>query len=266
MSFYGYTFIFDGVPCEEYHVMLYDLGRQDTDGTVVTPGDIQEDRPPGRLTPLFYGQSQSQPLTFSMVFGADQFAIDRGLSLDRWDIADIAAWLSDRGTYRYLEIVQPDLSLVRYKCLITNLKYISVGWSPWAFSCDVVCDTAYARAQPQTFSYVSTGTLDTVLFSPSTYNRPYYPRLRIAMTGGDAFSLANQSDDQPPMTLTNLPSQNLVIDVDGENGVLTSPSGTNLYPFFNFKFFRLVRGDNSLSITGEAKVDIFCEFPVSVGG
>ena len=40
----------------------------------------------------------------------------------------------------------------------------------------------------------------------------------------------------------------------------------NLYPYCNFKFPRLVRGDNHVKITGKVKITFTCECPVMVGG
>ena len=48
--------------------------------------------------------------------------------------------------------------------------------------------------------------------------------------------------------------------------IMTDANGTNLYPYWNKKTFRLQRGDNNLTITGNGTVSILTEFPVNVGG
>ena len=55
-------------------------------------------------------------------------------------------------------------------------------------------------------------------------------------------------------------------EVDNENGVITNNMDLNLYPYFNFEFFKLVCGDNLLEVVGNCMLEIQCEFPVNVGG
>lgn len=49
------------------------------------------------------------------------------------------------------------------------------------------------------------------------------------------------------------------------NGIYTNMD-LNLYPYFNFEFFKLVCGDNLLEVVGNCMLEIQCEFPVNVGG
>jgi phage-related protein len=83
---------------------------------------------------------------------------------------------------------------------------------------------------------------------------------------GNSVSIVNQDDGDREFKLENLPQSNEVIVLDGEAGVMTSSSGANLYPYCNFKFPRLVRGDNHVKITGKVKITFTCECPVMVGG
>ena len=60
MSFYGDRFIFDGIPCEEFGLILYDVGwsKQDVTG-FASDSEFSEDRIARRYDPLFYGVSQN---------------------------------------------------------------------------------------------------------------------------------------------------------------------------------------------------------------
>ena len=69
------------------------------------------------------------------------------------------------------------------------------------------------------------------------------------------------------MKIKDLPqSYFLEIDVDNENGVITNSMDLNLYPYFNFEFFKLVWGDNRIEVVGNCIIEMTCEFPVNVGG
>ena len=54
--------------------------------------------------------------------------------------------------------------------------------------------------------------------------------------------------------------------MDNENGVITNSMDLNLYPYFNFEFFKLVWGDNRIEVLGNCIIEMTCEFPVNVGG
>ncbi len=87
------------------------------------------------------------------------------------------------------------------------------------------------------------------------------------MYGGDGISIQNLSDNNRTFQFKELPGGNsLTIYVDNKNQVITDSMDLNLYPYFNMKFMRLVKGDNLLKITGNAEVKFICEFPVNIGG
>ena len=87
------------------------------------------------------------------------------------------------------------------------------------------------------------------------------------MYGGDGLSIQNLSDNNRTFQFKELPGGNsLTIYVDNKNQVITDSMDLNLYPYFNMKFMRLVKGDNLLKITGNAEVKFICEFPVNIGG
>ena len=87
------------------------------------------------------------------------------------------------------------------------------------------------------------------------------------MYGGDGISIQTLSDNNRTFQFKELPGGNsLTIYVDNKNQVITDSMDLNLYPYFNMKFMRLVKGDNLLKITGNAEVKFICEFPVNIGG
>ena len=94
MAFWGDYFVYDGIPCTEFGLRLYEVNG-------VTPGeakfsvasDISEDRVSSRYRPLFYGVTQNEPLSFKMVFGADKELANSGGFFDAWDREAISSWL-----------------------------------------------------------------------------------------------------------------------------------------------------------------------------
>lgn len=263
MAFYGCEFSFNGIPSSQYGLMLYDIGGIVEDGTFSSGLEIVEDRTARRYKPLFYGVKQNTPLTFTMTFGVHPKDIDQGRSLDRYDMAVVAVWLTGQDGYRYLEIAQPDMEAMRYRCIITELSYVTWGQIPWAFRCTVTCDSPFAYLRPEVYTCAAGSSVTVRNRAASKY---YYPLVSISVPSGMTnVSITNTSDGNRVCGFTNIPGGQQTITIDNENEVITTTADLNLYDTFNNKFLRLVRGDNVLNVAGGA-VTITCEYPINIGG
>ena len=270
MSFYGSSFSFDGVSCEEYNLMVYDFGSTGRGDSAFVTREPFEDRLPGGYTPLYYGSTLNRPLEFSLVFGVNTAAIDRHIPMDHWDMEGIAAWLTGPDGYRNLEIEQGDLDAVRYKCMVSELRQVTVGWSPWAMACKVRCDSPYGYLCERVFTYNVQLGLTAELYNRGTHCGYYLPKLKItglgSGLGGRSVSIRNLSDGGRETALLNIPAGVGEITLDQRRGVITNSAGVNLYDHFNHRFCRLVRGKNTLQFSGVFTAGFHCEFPVNVGG
>ena len=267
MAFWGCEFIFDGTPCSQYGLMVYSFGSTEQEDVDFKVGEMIEDRIAGRYDALTYGITHNQPLEFTLVFGANMESVDAMESIDRYEVEAITAWLTGHKTRKWLSIFQDDMHEFRYKAYISELRLITYGSMPWAFSCRVSCDSPFAYTFPEEKVYEVSGSDSIRFFNRSSYNGYYCPKMEIKMTGGDSISIENTADGNRVTEFTDLPvSQSLVIYMDNKNKVITNNQDLNLYPYFNMKFLRLVRGDNVLNITGNAEIKFICEFPVNIGG
>lgn len=277
MGFYGNHFSFDGIPCEEFGLAIYDIegNSQGSSVDIASSGTIVEDWIPMKSRSFFYGVQQNKALTFTMVFGVNPELTRQGVFptmedyLDRWEIARISNWLTGHKDKRsWLEIEQADMETVRFYCTITELKLITHAWYPWAFSCTVTCDSPYGYMFPKKYSYDCSGGLTAELRSKSMINSDYYPVFVIQPRSAGKISILNQSDNSREFLLNSqLPFvEDEAITVDNDRGIIKSSDDRNLYDYFNFSFFRLKPGQNRLIMNGDFKLDIICEFPVNVGG
>lgn len=80
------------------------------------------------------------------------------------------------------------------------------------------------------------------------------------------FSIINYTDESRLTYFAALPSDVTKIVVDNDKNLISCNDGQNIYPYFNYKFFRLNKGNNSLGIYGNGSISITCEFPVCIGG
>lgn len=267
MAFWGTEFIFNGISCREYGMMVYSFDNNRQDDTNFQAGEIVEDRIPGRYDSLTYGLVQNQPLEYTLVFGVSVGSPQIREGIDRYDVEAISSWLTGHNTRKKLMIIQEDMEPFWYKCFISELKLISYGNIPRAFSCKVSCDSPFAYTLPikKTFSVQDSKIVK--MFNRSSYNGYYKPKMEVTIFGGNNLTIENLSDNGRVFQFSNLlDSGSLVITIDNQNQIITNNMGLNLYPNFNMKFMRLVRGDNKLKITGNANVTFICEFPVSIGG
>lgn len=266
MAFYGCKFVFEDVSCDEYGMMIYHFGSDGQEDVSFKNGTVVEDRPASRYDALMYGINPNQSLEYTLVFGANERSMDSNAHIERYEVEAIAAWLMGHSTRKWLTIVQDDMEAVRYLCNISDMKLITYDDMPWAFSCKVSCDSPYAYMMPDEYEYTVEGERVVNFQNRSSHNGYYRPVINIICDGGDV-SIENESDNNRVFEFKNLPEHNgLEIYIDNQNQIITNSMDINLYPYFNMKFMRLVRGENILKIKGNCTVKFICEFPVNIGG
>lgn len=272
MSFYGTSMIFDGIACEEMGLVLYDFDSNKQEVTKFSSNlSISEDRIDGRYRSLFYGGTVNEPLTFKMVLCANEDRARRNEPFDRWDLQKIAAWLTGHTTYKWLSIVQPDMENIRFRCLCSDLEAVEVAGNKWGFTCKITCDSPFAYMVPKKYSWTTTGSKTVNLFSESSHNGFYYPQLTIGgHQGGNIGVTINNATETHTFSFKKLPSSIGTLTIDCENEIVTASSGMNAYQYIDFMdgfhFPRLVRGNNTITLSGAGTYSFTCEWPVNVGG
>ena len=266
MAFEATYFSFDGVPCQKYGLMLLGFGGEGQDDVAFSGRTkIIEDRRWNSYAPLHYGTEYGDPLSFKLTIGLTPDELDAGRALDRWDMQAITGWLTGHTQYKYLEIDQPDLRGVRFKCIITELKPLSHGYN-FALEATVTCDSPFAYKVPEVFTLASGAN---TVYNPSTVNDWYFPVVSVAMTDGAGFTLTNAQDSGAACGLTSTPSfATGAFNMDGLRQRIwqTGNLSANLYQFDRGNFLRLKRGNNIITMTGNGTASLTCEFPVQVGG
>jgi len=267
MAFWGKSFIFNGIPCDDYDLMLYDIGStSQSAGKFASPVSIIEETTSSRWKPYFYGVKFDKKLEFSIVFGVDQKRIDNEKYLDRYELETIACWLTGHDTYMWLEVEQSDLEYVRYNCMISNLEIVEFGNIPWALKATVICDSPYAYLYPQEFEFDINGSERISFYNESSHNGYFMPQIVISPSSGGNFTITNETDNNRVFSFTNIPNSISQINVDNDKCIISDDQDINMYPYFNFKFFRLKKGENILSVTGNGTLKFICEFPINAGG
>lgn len=258
-------FTFDGASCEEYGLMLYDIGSSSQTDTAFATAEIQEEALPSQNKPFFYTVARNQPLEFNLTFGVNMERIDRGKPLTKSEISSIAKWLC-RDEHRILTIEQADMEDFFYRCVITELSPTSANGVAWALTATVRCDAAYAYRTKQVYNIDASSGEGSLTINALHDNGIYYwPIVSIVPSGGGTISIQNETDNGREFRLSDLPDGVGTIVIDASRGIITSSTGVNIYPLCNFRFLRLLQGDNQIAVDGACEVEIVCEYPALIG-
>ena len=200
------------------------------------------------------------PLQFKLIFGSEH-------ELDRYEMETISYWLTGHQTYQWLSIDQGDLERVQFKCLITQLTPIFHGWLPVAFEATVICDCPYAYGFEFNKQYAINGQTDILFRNESSVREFIKPTITfVPSVGVTTLSIVNHNDRDREFRIDDIPSSS-VVEVNNLSGILLEKRyGRNLYDGFNLNFFRLVHGDNNLTVTGNGTLTISGRFLYNVAG
>lgn len=258
MSFYATQFVFDGVPLERYNLFLanFDSGVIENN----FGGDIEIIEEKTRNKNYFYGVKQNGNLTFPLAMMSEN-------PLDYYDVSAIGQLLFNRLDYKYLQIIQPDLEGIFFKCILTNPKKISIGNQVYGFKCDVYCGEINGWTDEFTVINQSiTSPNQSIVFNNLSDLEGYiYPKVVFTTSSTTtSFSIKNSSDGDRLFSYTGINS-NETITTDNDLKIITSSTGLNRLQKFNLNWFRVKSGFNNLIINGNvSSLKIICRFPKKV--
>ncbi len=254
-------FTFAGRSASEFGLTICDIGSNShSDNAFGNSANIVETRIANRITPLHYGvRYHDSPLTFSIIFASNE-------KLDRYQMQEIAYWLTGYQEYQWLSLQQPDLEDVQFKCLVQTLTPISVGWFQVAFEAKFVCDCPYGYSFPFEEVISFNGQTEYTFYNDSSIHEMFKPDLQIVVSPGCTnFTITNRTTGGV-VKFTGLPSGGVTIKMDNENCIVEEPNKKyNLYDCFNFQFFELTTGDNVLVFDGVGSATISGRFLYNVG-
>lgn len=261
--FESYEFTFAGKSSLMYGMMIADIGGDaNEDAAFGNKAEIVEKRLPQRVRPLHYGvRYNDEPLTFSLVIVSRDF-------MDRYQMEAAARWLTGYDDYQWLTLGQADMAGRSYRCLIRELRPISVGWFPIAFEAQVICDSPYSYGYLFNKKVSVKGSKEYRFLNQGSARVPLRPLTVLKLDAGETgFTITNRTTGQATK-LTGLPAEGLTVYMDSENQVLRDEGELyNLYDGdrFNFVFPELVSGENRLLLEGNGEVSFRGRFIYNTG-
>lgn len=270
MAFFGYEFIYNGIPSSNYGLVISNMGSS---GKIESPQGSTVNLITKKIlrNPIefLYGVEQGPILEFDIEFYSENpiSAIDRNI---------IGAWLFGRQKFEKLQILQGDLEGVVFNCLIIEAKVAYVGNLAVGWTARVRCDSPFAWGKSITINQdIDTGFEKYIetrkIFNPSSDNYYTYPLLAFTVFMAGDFILTNDTEDSAKSEIrqfkfTGLKAQE-TITVDNKHQIITSSLGILRIGKFNYNWFRLLPGINNITFNGYL-TNYNITFPVAkkVGG
>lgn len=246
MAFNGEVLIYDGTPSDLYGLYIYnDNGSFDSsngESSEIITGNVV--RHPFRF---LYGHGDTDVLEFNISLVSKK-------PITRERRSAIYKWLVNRNGYKKLQIVQDDLNSIYFNTIFTEAEDIFHGNDMYGISVTAVCDSPYAYEEP--IVYTATKSSATVIYNDSDINDYIYPVIKITMedSGGD-ISVINGNESSRVFTFTGL-SGGEVVTIDNRLKTIESSSGVRRLSSFNKTWFRIMPGDNAITIIGSGTVEI----------
>ena len=246
--FNGCEFIYDGISSINYSLRIVEFdstGKQEYDSGGQSKLILDTIYRKSKVS--YYGRTRDTQLGLDFTVACfDPISVD--------DQSLIKSWLLGSPTYTTLQIVQDDMSMIYYNCIITKATDIKVGNMGYGLNLHAECDSPWAwePVNVLTKTYGGGGvTNETFNFMNNSIDQDYnYPTIEFVLNAiGTTFSLTNNTDDGRQFIFTGLLANEDVV-VDNYNKIITSSSGLYRLQNFNLKWFRLLQGMNSISILG----------------
>ena len=246
-SFFGSEIIYDGIPSSTFGLRLVNFSTGKSDSNAGGEITIIQKYIPRRSIPYYYGRMQNIPLEINLTLASEQ-------PIDAKSRNSIEKWLIGRDRYLPLSVVQSDLDGVTYYVIFkqgTNNYMGNLNRSieikgtcnaPWPFEYPNVLTKSYSGSSivSEDFTFANTS-------SDSDYLKPSLVFTTSAI--GTSCNLTNHTDNNRLFSFTGI-SANETITVDNDKGIISSDTGLRRMTYFNKNFFRLVPGQNDLTLAG----------------
>ena len=262
MGFYARSFIFDGIPSEQFNLYLGTINDSGESSTA-SGSDVQLliQKLYRKPIPLFFGAEQTPCLQFPLsMYSPDEITAG--------SFSEISTWLFGQMNYKKLRICQCDMSDIYFNCFLTAPQIFRAGNIIKGLSCTVVCDSPWGYREPVTLTYsydpdVENHTDSISINNESANNFYTYPTNLTIMANifGGSISITNAQDADRVFLLTLEPNEVVNINCD----LQTISSNLVQYPLGGLtdkNFLRLIQGTNDLTMIGNIKL-LSLTYPVA---
>lgn len=266
----SYHFVYNGKNSAEFNVIVCEIGGSSStsDIDLGLKRTIVEDKLLRRRAPLFYGVKKEKrtSLEFTLVKGAT----GEGEAFEISEVRDIARWLFAPKAYCWFQLCglnlnQPEYQHINYHLLFTDIQPVMFSGRTIGLKLFAECDSSFAWSDVVTYccDSLEDATTTYMMVNNSDDGDYIYPAVKIDCYENTDVKIVNESENDRETLWTNVLASDDGLVIDGENGVCIPPDGMNLNGF-NFKFFRLVPGENIVTLKGAFRAQFSYREPIIV--
>jgi phage-related protein len=261
LAYSALNFTFNGISSENLGVKLVNFDSSGLVNSPYTGNDTPVTEQIRRRHKVYlYGVQPAPPLEFELQFASED-------ELDFYSLEAISMNLFGKQEYGWLQIEQPSYEGLFFECLLLDPQLISIGNANYGYKCKCQLSSSYCYTDEYPYTYNINVPNQIINFNNlSNYDGYVFPYLTITTgIGTTSFSIKNINDNNRLFSFENI-QENETITVDNDLQIITSSKGINRLNNFNFKFFRLVRGNNQLVVNGNGELKFKIRFIKKIGG
>lgn len=248
MAFYGSTFIYDGVPSEEYGLQIINFETGLQEGMSAGASTIIEEYQIHRTKPYFYKRVHHTSLEF-------EFTVGDCNKRTAIDFDSINRWMLGRSSYKKLQIVQGDMVDTYFNVIFINATPIYVGNFLYAIRYTAHCDSGFGWSLPKYATHVGHLSNTVNVNLPAIYNDSaedgyVYPVVRFKSKSSTGLVIKNLAEPSRLLSFTGGLLVDEVVTIDNINKIITSNQNRKLMQYFSSNWLRLLPGENIINLYG----------------
>lgn len=257
----GINFIYNGISSQDMEVVLAKLnGDYITESDILGTYESYIDKTYRADVFNSMGGTYTNPIRTEFCIGVNS------LDKTKEEIAQINDWLFNRDNFLPLEILQDDMEGYVFYCKLINPRHSYVGGINVSWVCEMECNSPYAWKKNGKL-YTITNTSPISIQNQSMKSGYTYPNVEIKSSSNNGTVRITNNTLGEYFEIEHL-SMNEVVNINKVHLITTSlGSGINKVKDTNMKFPRLIRGDNSITVTGNfSYVKLGFDEAIKVGG
>ena len=208
----------------------------------------------------FHRVNYDEPLRFDIIIAN----ID-GTYIDNFKARELKKWLLTNKR-QWFQVDQDDMSDIQFYCIATSAELIDIGSYTGGMLIEFLCSDPWAWTGIKKKTYqTSSGTLTFNFYNTTDFDEYILsPIFKITPTSNGSISVKNNTTNVT-LTINNCVTTE-VITIDNKTDKIVSTNGRVLLDSWNKRTIDFIDGVNSVTLTGNFKLDIEYRLPVRVGG
>ena len=256
-SFWSGEFYFNGIYSESFKVCIIDFDNSELlkqIGTSINMELTEETSFNGNRS-YIEGNTTTENIVLQLC-RTDGKAWDEGLILEVYN------WLFQEDFKRFQTVdYSSGYNLCYYLKAVNFKKFLNNNFYGY-LEVEFMSYSPYCYSIPTSNLRLSRGGSGTINNYSNLY-KPYKPKIKIRAYDGNTIKITNNTNNSF-VEVRGLNSNETVI-VDCSMGTVINSSGTNRFSVLqDYNLLKLNKGNNNISLTGNADIEFICEFPVII--